>query len=149
MSTIDSTNPAKAATGQALQVTIHPQTPFWSSDTPSFKDFLDVVNPLQHIPIVSNIYQSLTGDTQSQGSKIAGGTLFGGPIGFITSLIDSIVQGETGKDIGGNIMAAVNGEGVKTPSSSEQAVASSIPGAPSPTNTSAYAAYIQTHNLIG
>ena len=28
----------------------------------SFWDFLDIINPLQHIPIVSNIYRSLTGD---------------------------------------------------------------------------------------
>ncbi|MGB6086494.1 MAG: hypothetical protein WBF74_07845, partial [Parvibaculum sp.] len=27
-----------------------------------FSDFLDVINPLQHIPIVSSIYRELTGD---------------------------------------------------------------------------------------
>ncbi|NBX03325.1 MAG: hypothetical protein EBR02_04575 [Alphaproteobacteria bacterium] len=74
----------------------------------SFGDFLDVINPLHHIPVVSSIYESLTGDTQSTGAKLAGGALFGGPIGFLASLFDSIVEGESGKGVGGHMMAAVN-----------------------------------------
>lgn len=73
----------------------------------SFSDLLDIINPLQHIPGVSTAYRELTGDTISQGATIAGGTLFGGPLGFVTSLLNSVVAQETGKDIGANLYAAV------------------------------------------
>ena len=41
----------------------------------TFGDFLDIVNPLQHIPIVGTIYRAITGDTMEAGSEIAGGRL--------------------------------------------------------------------------
>ena len=46
-----------------------------------FLDVLDLVNPLQHIPVVSTLYRSLTGDQISPGMRVAGGVLYGGPIG--------------------------------------------------------------------
>lgn len=73
----------------------------------TFGDFLDVINPLQHIPIVSTIYRAVTGDTIKPGSRIAGDTLFGGPIGLAAGVIDAMVQESTGKDIGEQAMAAV------------------------------------------
>src|SRR4051812_13905592 len=91
-----------------LQLTVHPMpdrvsapAQFWSGDTHSFKDVLDTINPLQHIPVISNIYQALTGDVPSTGSSIAGDTLFGGPIGLIASIFDSIIKNETGASITG------------------------------------------------
>lgn len=50
-----------------------------------FSDIIDMVNPLQHIPIVSNLYQSATGDTLGSIAKIVGGALFGGPVGALVS----------------------------------------------------------------
>ena len=38
----------------------------------TFLDFLDIINPLQHIPVVSTIYRDLTGDTLDYGSRVAG-----------------------------------------------------------------------------
>ena len=29
----------------------------------TFADFLDIINPLQHIPVLSTLYRHLTGDT--------------------------------------------------------------------------------------
>lgn len=46
-----------------------------------FADLLDVINPLQHIPVVSQIYRHLTGDSIRAPFRIAGGALFGGPLG--------------------------------------------------------------------
>ena len=57
-----------------------------------FKDFLDVINPLQHIPVVSTIYQHLTGDTIAPVAEIVGGGLFGGPIGAAASLASVAVK---------------------------------------------------------
>lgn len=49
-------------------------------------DVIDIVNPLHHIPIVSNLYQSATGDTISSVAQILGGGLFGGPVGALVSM---------------------------------------------------------------
>jgi hypothetical protein len=101
-----------------LQLTIHPlpdaasKAVFWSEDAPSFSDILDVINPLQHIPIISTLYQALTGDTQSPAAKIIGGGIFGGPIGLIASIFDTVIEQETGKDTAGNLMAAITGEDI-------------------------------------
>jgi hypothetical protein len=41
---------------------------FWSTDEgPTFAEFLDIINPLQHIPVVSTIYRAITGDQISPG----------------------------------------------------------------------------------
>lgn len=60
-----------------------------------FADLLDVVNPLQHLPIVSSIYRHLTGDEIKPAARIMGDTLYGGPIGFAFSAIN-ILAGEIG-----------------------------------------------------
>lgn len=75
----------------------------------SFGDLIDTVNPLQHIPVVSSIYRELTGDSISNQARIAGGTLYGGPIGFVVSMIDSAIDQVTGDDFGGHIMAGLFG----------------------------------------
>jgi hypothetical protein len=80
----------------------------------SFADLLDTINPLQHIPVISNIYRGLTGDTLSAGAQIIGGALFGGPIGLIASIAGSIIEQQTGKDIAANVFAAVTGQYEKT-----------------------------------
>lgn len=46
------------------------------------EDVIDTVNPLNHIPIVSNIYQAATGaEEPSPAAKILGSGLIGGPLG--------------------------------------------------------------------
>ena len=48
----------------------------------TFGDFLDIINPLQHIPVVSTVYRMITGDEIGMGARMVGGALFGGAIGF-------------------------------------------------------------------
>lgn len=74
----------------------------WSMD-----DVFDVINPLQHIPIVSMAYRSLTGDTIGAIGNILGGALYGGPIGAIVGTVDSIIHETTGKDIAENVLGFV------------------------------------------
>ncbi len=71
----------------------------------TFEDFIDIINPLQHIPIVSTFYRQWTGDDLDPGSRIGGGTLFGGPIGLVASLINVVVDETTGKDVGEQVVA--------------------------------------------
>lgn len=79
----------------------------FGADGFSFWDLLDIVNPLQHIPVVSTIYRAITGDTIDPGARIAGGTLFGGPIGMAVSLVSAMVQEDTGKDPGEHALAVL------------------------------------------
>ena len=81
-----------------------------------FTDFLDVINPLQHIPGVGMIYRSLTGDELGNGARVVGGGLFGGVFGLAGAAIDAVVDAVTGDDTGSHIMAFVeDGFGGGTP----------------------------------
>lgn len=73
-----------------------------------FGDLVDMVNPLQHIPLVGHLYRSVTGDDIRPISRIVGGTIFGGPAGGAGALANVIVEYETGRDITGNVMAMVS-----------------------------------------
>jgi hypothetical protein len=76
-----------------------------------FADLLDMINPLQHIPLVNHLYRGLTGDEIRPASMVIGGAVFGGPIGAASGLVNVIVREETGKDIGDNMLGfAMNGE---------------------------------------
>ena len=79
-------------------------------DSPSFMDILDTINPLQHIPVISTIYRELTGDEPGAVSRLVGGALFGGPIGLALASVDSIIDDQTGKDVGGHVWAAIMGD---------------------------------------
>ena len=74
-------------------------------DSPSFGDLLDVINPLQHIPVINDIYREMTGDKIGVGARLVGGALYGGPIGLIGSAINAVVEEATGHDIGGTVIA--------------------------------------------
>jgi hypothetical protein len=151
------------AASAPLKITIHPQpqaatpdagrlvnanpTPgnvpdspdFWGQGGISFKTVLDTLNPLQQIPGVSKLYQALTGDVPSSGSNLAGGALFGGPIGFAAALIGEISKAQTGKDISGNMLALLQGK------SDIQIAQNTAPdGSPylSPSQRAAYNAYV-------
>ncbi len=76
----------------------------------SFGDFLDVINPLQHIPIVGNIYRNLTGDTISGPARVAGAALYGGPVGMLAGIVNAIAAEISGDDLGGTLIASIVGE---------------------------------------
>jgi len=107
---------------------------FFGKDGFGFEDFLDAINPLQHIPILSTIYRELTGDTISPASRLAGGALFGGVFGFAGAVINGVIEAETGKDIGGNVVAFLTGEDIVSPQLAEApakvAPATMAPAAP-------------------
>lgn len=71
----------------------------------TFWDFLDLVNPLQHIPVVSSIYRELTGDEIAAPMRTLGGFLFTGPLGFINGALNGIVEEASGRDIGETLFA--------------------------------------------
>lgn len=75
-----------------------------------FETVLDTVNPLQHIPGVSTAYQAATGDTAGPVASMAGGFLFGGPVGLAAGASNSFLELITGKSLMGHAMALFSGE---------------------------------------
>ena len=74
-------------------------------------DFLgslvDIVNPLQHIPVVSSIYRRMTGDQISGPAMIAGGALFGGPLGGAMAAANVAMAQESGSYAGDRMLASM------------------------------------------
>jgi hypothetical protein len=75
------------------------------NDKLGFKDFVDMINPLQHIPFVGSVYRYITGDEIKPVSRLVGGAAFGGPIGFATSAVSNYVEYKTGSDLEHNVLA--------------------------------------------
>ena len=53
----------------------------FGEDGLTFGDIFDLVNPLHHVPLLGNLYRRITGDVIDPAIRVAGGALFGGPIG--------------------------------------------------------------------
>lgn len=87
----------------------------------TFADFIDIINPLQHIPIVATIYRAMTGDEIDPGARVAGGALFGGPIGAVAATANAFLDETTGKDVGEHVLAFL---GVNDESDAPVAIAS-------------------------
>jgi hypothetical protein len=86
-------------------------TNFFGEDGFGFDDFLDIINPLQHLPIISIAYRELTGNEISPGARVLGGGLFGGPVGAMVGAAEAAVAGATGgKDLAVVAWNAIVGE---------------------------------------
>lgn len=72
-------------------------------------DVLDLINPLQHIPLVNIAYRHLTGDEISGSAELLGAIPFG-PVGALAAIADLAVKSVTGKDVGENVIAMVTGD---------------------------------------
>ena len=106
------------AAGGALSPTKGQEQPATESDATgpfgkdgfTFFDFLDVINHLQHLPVVSTLYREWSGDTIDPGAKMVGGTLFGGPIGLVGWIANNLTEAVSGMDIGENVVAFFRGD---------------------------------------
>ena len=123
-----STSASGPAGGKPGNVTL------WDNGGFGFSDILDIINPLQHLPIISAIYRAETGDQigaipRILGSMLFGGGLIGAAIGAATAVISLAVEQETGKDIGAHIYTAIFGEGGKNAKSTNIATKQAAPTA--------------------
>lgn len=98
------TAPAKPAAAK-------PETADLSLD---FGDLLDAVNPLQHLPGVSQVYRHATGDDFGLPARLAGGFLFGGPIGLLGSAAMAAFEAVTGDDPLGHLVTLAEGGAEET-----------------------------------
>lgn len=81
----------------------------WGSDGFTFGDLIDIINPLQHIPVISTMYRQLTQDTISPAARLIGGGLLAGPIGVAAGVMNIAFEQQTRKDIGEAIVSAFTG----------------------------------------
>lgn len=81
----------------------------WGDDGFGFDDFVDIINPLQHLPFLSTLYREVTGDEISPAARMAGSSLYGGPVGLIAGLSNVFAEAEGGDDIGSTIIASLTG----------------------------------------
>ncbi len=92
--------------------------PFWGNDGFDFADILDIINPLQHLPIISKFYRQQTDDEASEGSRLLGGVVFGGLLGglggALSALTNSVVRHETRQDLGDYLIAEITRSNVNS-----------------------------------
>jgi len=86
--------------------------PFWGRDGFNLLDVIDMVNPLQHLPVISKYYRKMTGDDCSEGSKLVGdvgfGVLLSGAIGAASAVANSTIRQETHQDVSEHLMDFAN-----------------------------------------
>ncbi|MBI1237928.1 MAG: hypothetical protein GC199_01160 [Alphaproteobacteria bacterium] len=92
----------------------------FGADGPGFDDLLDVVNPLQHLPVIGTLYRAVTDDVIAPTARVLGGGLYGGPIGLIAAVGDQVLEAIAGTDVGETVLSAL-GVTVDTPGDAEPA----------------------------
>ena len=103
-----------------------------TSEGLSFFDFLDLINPLQHIPIVSSIYRELTGDTIRPEMQMAGAALLGGPVGLLVGSAHAVFEAENGRGVGEEMLAQIGFGGNGGTAATRLAAAPQPAAAPEP-----------------
>ena len=94
-----------------------------------FDDFLDIINPLQHIPLLNIAYRDLTGDTIDGAAQLLGAIPFG-PLSVASNLTDLAFRAETGAGLAENGLAMLFGTGKAAPNGEDIATASGRVGEP-------------------
>ena len=96
----------------------------------------DIVNPLQHLPVVGTIYRSVTGEHIGAVEQIAGDTLYGGLWGAVSSVAEVAFEGITGKSPEDTVMAWLKGDSntqvAKVQASNMQFAQASLPSSDTP-----------------
>ncbi len=77
----------------------------FGEDGLDLKDGFDMFNVLQHIPIVSNVYQDVSGEDISGISKLAGGYIYGGMFGLAFSALDLVIESYSGRSVSDSLMS--------------------------------------------
>lgn len=93
-------------TGTSTETEGEGEFSLFGEDGFTFGDLIDVVNPLQHIPVVSTMYREASEDSIAAAPRVLGSTLFFGPVGLATAVVNVMIEESTGKDIGEHMVSA-------------------------------------------
>ena len=74
-----------------------------------FDDFLDIINPLQHLPVIGTAYRAITGDAIETPARLAGGALFGGLFGFFGAVGSAAFEEITGESVDETLLSLFDG----------------------------------------
>ena len=100
----------------------------WGEDGFTFGDVLDIINPLQHIPVISDIYRAVTGDEIAPAARLTGSGLLGGIPGLAIAAVNTVVKEVSGQDIGEMAVASLLGDtDTTTVPATETAIAAALP----------------------
>ena len=82
---------------------------FWSTEEgPTFAEFLDIINPLHHIPGISTLYRAISGDEIGAGPRFVGGMLFGGPLGALAAGVAALFEEASGGNLGHHLAEMID-----------------------------------------
>ena len=81
---------------------------FFGPDGPGLADLIDVINPLQQLPVVGLLYRAVTGDTIAPAAQLAGGSLYGGVAGLFVAAGTVFVEEAAGDDMHRSLTAMVD-----------------------------------------
>lgn len=98
---------------------------FGDDEVFGWDDFVDLINPLQHIPVVAQVYRAVSGDQINGAAELLGALPFG-PSGTMAAVMDLMVRDTTGRDIGSNAIALLFGTD-QTPDGTAVASAAAAP----------------------
>jgi hypothetical protein len=104
-----------------INLTIHPLIPHsqqsgvtsnnvTENQSTTFGDMLEIINPLQHLPVVSHFYRAETGNNIPAIAKVIGGGLLGGVVGAVGAAAVSVLEGVMGEPILQTAANALEGE---------------------------------------
>jgi len=108
-SSADSTSVEVASTEADLQTNSmfdSMMTSAFGEDGLGLQDGFDALNIVNHLPIVSDIYEATTSSHIAAASSMAGSFLYGGLGGLLYNAVDLTVEGLTGKSISNNLWDA-------------------------------------------
>ena len=103
----------------------------------TFNDLIDIINPLQHLPVVSTIYRAITGDEISTHARAIGGGLYGGPLGMLAAGAIMAIEEAAGTNPSEQLAALFNSDSGDAP---EQAGGVQVAAAPGTSPATAAAA---------
>ncbi|MDP2536786.1 hypothetical protein [Alteromonas stellipolaris] len=108
-SSADSTSVEVASTETDLPTTSmfdSMMTSAFGEDGLGLQDGFDTLNIVNHLPVVSDIYEATTSSHIAAASSMAGSFLYGGLGGLLYNAVDLTVEGLTGKSISNNLWDA-------------------------------------------
>ncbi len=76
-------------------------------------DFVDLINPLQHIPLVNIAYRAITGDEIYGAARLVDAAL--GPLAGVSTAVDLMFRDMTGHSMASNAVSALFGPGEEAP----------------------------------